>query len=399
MAFSVPWDESKPAGSEDRSLGDDRIREFKTQMRERLSVDLHFPSTDDGNTGFHEKSTYLAQASDPSQVSTAIALYSKLVGGVAEVHSRHESQPLQQLTLNGKLWLAALTMAGLAQGDVLYFDGTIFNRLAAGSAGQFLKTLGTGANPLWASVGGSFVGGLGKNVRVTNNSSTHAVTLTADELLLDDGAGSVQRFTGVNISADITASAGAGGLDTGPGAEAANTIYYLWPIAKADGTLALMFSASATAPTLPATYTFRSLQSAVGNNNSSNFINFIQQGRYYFFTTFATMASALADTSAWHAIDLTPADMSANAGFVPSALSDYCFGSMAIDATAALFMTNNSAITASAGPLVAGKVGSSGGNVNMPWDLNVITADTLYWLSGNASSAVYLRGFIINKLG
>ncbi len=36
MAYSVTWDEATPAGSEARSLGDDRIRELKAQIRERL---------------------------------------------------------------------------------------------------------------------------------------------------------------------------------------------------------------------------------------------------------------------------------------------------------------------------------------------------------------------------
>ena len=36
MVYSTTWDETTPAGSEARSLGDDRIRELKVQLRERL---------------------------------------------------------------------------------------------------------------------------------------------------------------------------------------------------------------------------------------------------------------------------------------------------------------------------------------------------------------------------
>src|SRR3990172_6259162 len=39
----------------------------------------------------------------------------------------------------------------LAQGDVLYYDGTNFVRLAPGTSGQFLQTLGAAANPQWAA--------------------------------------------------------------------------------------------------------------------------------------------------------------------------------------------------------------------------------------------------------
>ncbi len=36
-----------------------------------------------------------------------------------------------------------------AQGDILYCDGTYWKRLGAGTSGQFLKTQGAGANPVW----------------------------------------------------------------------------------------------------------------------------------------------------------------------------------------------------------------------------------------------------------
>ena len=38
-----------------------------------------------------------------------------------------------------------------AQGDVMYYDGTNWVRLAAGTSGQFLKTNGAAANPAWVT--------------------------------------------------------------------------------------------------------------------------------------------------------------------------------------------------------------------------------------------------------
>jgi hypothetical protein len=38
-----------------------------------------------------------------------------------------------------------------AQGDVMYYNGTDWVRLGFGTSGHFLKTQGTGANPLWAA--------------------------------------------------------------------------------------------------------------------------------------------------------------------------------------------------------------------------------------------------------
>jgi|TARA_R100000149_G_C5877507_1_gene141491 hypothetical protein len=43
------------------------------------------------------------------------------------------------------------------QGDILYRDASGLARLAAGTSGQFLKTLGTGANPTWGDVAGGVV--------------------------------------------------------------------------------------------------------------------------------------------------------------------------------------------------------------------------------------------------
>ena len=44
-----------------------------------------------------------------------------------------------------------LTIAGEAQGDILYYNGTNWVRLAAGTSGQLLQTNGAGANPSWVT--------------------------------------------------------------------------------------------------------------------------------------------------------------------------------------------------------------------------------------------------------
>ena len=47
---------------------------------------------------------------------------------------------------------AKIALGSDAQGDVMYYDGTNWVRLAAGTAGQVLKTNGAGANPAWSSI-------------------------------------------------------------------------------------------------------------------------------------------------------------------------------------------------------------------------------------------------------
>lgn len=44
-----------------------------------------------------------------------------------------------------------IAMGSDAQGDILYYNGTDYVRLPAGTSGQFLKTNGAGANPAWAT--------------------------------------------------------------------------------------------------------------------------------------------------------------------------------------------------------------------------------------------------------
>ena len=52
---------------------------------------------------------------------------------------------------------AKIAMGSDAQGDVLYYNGSDYARLAAGTSGEFLKTQGSGANPVWASAGATAV--------------------------------------------------------------------------------------------------------------------------------------------------------------------------------------------------------------------------------------------------
>jgi len=58
---------------------------------------------------------------------------------------------------NGTYWNLMAQGGGASstlttQGDILYRDGSGLARLAAGTSGQFLKTQGSGANPVWGAV-------------------------------------------------------------------------------------------------------------------------------------------------------------------------------------------------------------------------------------------------------
>lgn len=67
-------------------------------------------------------------------------------------------------------------IASLAQGDILYYNGTNFVRLPAGNNGEFLQTQGAGANPQWAAASG---GGSWDIVRKTSTTSRSSTTVLA----------------------------------------------------------------------------------------------------------------------------------------------------------------------------------------------------------------------------
>lgn len=81
-----------------------------------------------------------------------------------------------------------LTITSEAQGDILYFNGSNWVRLAPGVSGQYLQTQGAAANPQWASTGVS-----GDIEDVGDASSGAAFTA--------DGAGNTLYFEGSTANA------------------------------------------------------------------------------------------------------------------------------------------------------------------------------------------------------
>ena len=63
------------------------------------------------------------------------------------------------------------------QGDILYRDGSGLQRLGAGTSGHFLKTQGTGANPIWAESSGGIIS---SHLNTQNGSTGHSSTAFTD---------------------------------------------------------------------------------------------------------------------------------------------------------------------------------------------------------------------------
>ena len=56
-----------------------------------------------------------------------------------------DTNAIQNNAVNG----SKIALGSDSQGDILYYNGTDYARLGAGTSGKFLKTQGTGANPTW----------------------------------------------------------------------------------------------------------------------------------------------------------------------------------------------------------------------------------------------------------
>lgn len=213
-------------------------------------------------------------------------------------------------------------------------------------------------------IGAGGVLGSYKNLKVVRDSATQ-VTVTADELILETSGNSKVTTRSVSEAIAITTS-GASGLDTG--VEGSSRWYYIWIIRKSsDGTVNGLLSESSSAPTMPSGYDQKALVSAVYNNASSNFVDFVDEGFSYVYkedrqlfsgaysnnSPVSYLGSGTGDSgtyaygkysinvtaqhswmlpittantiyycssgSSWTSIDLT--------GFVPSVLSTFCYGS------------------------------------------------------------------------
>jgi hypothetical protein len=159
---------------------------------------------------------------------------------------------------------------------------------------------------------------------------------------------------------------GANGIDTG--VQALSTWYYIHEIAKPDGTKAALGSLSATAPTLPAGYTFFNLISAVRSDASVHFIKYRQVGNTVFYETgigvFSTTgAGNLAETSASLTIVIPPI-----AQMVKSALSVYANQTTGVAVTMNIHfrVISGSDFALFTGAIAASSYGSLGGGFDFP---------------------------------
>lgn len=97
------WDETKPAGTRDINLGDDDIREFKSQIRQIIEVDHEIEGSGAGEAwGRHNIITLIAQAA-LTTVANCGRVGAKLVGTIVELFYRDSDGNDIQITSNGSI--------------------------------------------------------------------------------------------------------------------------------------------------------------------------------------------------------------------------------------------------------------------------------------------------------
>jgi hypothetical protein len=139
---------------------------------------------------------------------------------------------------------AGLNISSQAQGDILFYNGSAWTRLGAGTAGYILKTQGAGANPSWLQTLPTANGGTGataaanaaSGVVVLNASSQlpavsgalltnlpvtaiDAATGACKNIETDSGGGAWVTVTGLSVSVTLTATGTISAAFTGTSTE------------------------------------------------------------------------------------------------------------------------------------------------------------------------------------
>ena len=134
-----------------------------------------------------------------------------------------------------------IAMGSDAQGDILYYNGTDYARLGVGSSGQFLKTQGAGANPIWGSVStdpsmGGDLSGTASNATIVADAVTTTKILDNNVTLakIADGTQGGTLYFGAS-GAPTELAAGTSGLFLKTQGAAANPVWASVPAGAPTG--------------------------------------------------------------------------------------------------------------------------------------------------------------------
>ncbi len=225
MALTNPFDTATPAGSDNPTAGDDRIRELKDAIVEREGQDHYWPDSgtvyDDDDCGLHSKVSLLVQGADASAKANAIVLYGKDVGGKCEAHLIDEDSNVVQLTSAGEVNAASEFVTG----DLLFSSVTTahtgWTNVTATYANRHIRVgnteLGTGGS---ATLAGATSGHTLQESEIPAH--THSYDAHSGGSTTGNGGNS-----NINPDGDTTGSKGGGGSHSHALTSVANTPLYV----------------------------------------------------------------------------------------------------------------------------------------------------------------------------
>jgi hypothetical protein len=226
---------------------------------------------------------------------------------------------------------------------------------------------------------------LTRNCVVKKNSSNQ-VRVDADSVVLETAGGAqLLRRALANLIADITLS-GAGGLDTG--SATTGQWYYVWLIDNGS-TTAAMLSLSATAPTMPGGYTYKTLVGAALYRAITFFDQFYGvDGRMFIIPNGVASLGATAAGTFQSLVLSLPAAAKFVSGFMgTSTVSVTETMAIASDSqgTACQVAGGASSTPALTIPIAGGGTQAIAGGIAFQ-DLPLITAQTVWWTANNTTA-------------
>ena len=124
MGWTYTYDTDTPLGSDSPSVIDDRIREVKDGVQERMNVDHYWPLTgtevSDAAAGQHRQIEFYGPISTPTYAADKAWVYSKDVSSVVEIHILDESGNEIQLTDAGTINIASADLLGTLANDTYF---------------------------------------------------------------------------------------------------------------------------------------------------------------------------------------------------------------------------------------------------------------------------------------
>jgi hypothetical protein len=250
-----------------------------------------------GGTGYHYIGANQGGAVYPITLATTLALGSNFTGGAGELTffncftgATDSFRFYQQTGASAATLLMDMTPSGVSVAGDIYSGGTFHGSAAlTGTPTAPTATAGTNttqvattafvlANPAALR---SYLAGLTLSTAGSSATFSVAAGIAADSTNVDmlTLAASISKTTGA-----WAVGTGNGALDTG--AIAASTWYHVWLIKRTDTSVVdVLVSLSATAPTMPTSYTEKRRIGSMKTNGSSQWTSFVQLGDEFLWGT------------------------------------------------------------------------------------------------------------------